>query len=158
MLSLGFGGMLIGLVADFVRTPIAIIASICSSTQSLSILASLKLHVELMPYMHLGMLIGGLAAIPSLRLLRPECRKLCSMLAQNLLCSGWMFLGMTLGAILFVQVIQQSNNGNLNLGAMLSGMVWGMVFSVFLYRSYFLRRDKKAQRPSHTQSCKSRMW
>ena len=150
MLSLGFGGMLIGLFADFYRTPVAIIASICSSTQSLSILESLKLHVELMPYMHLGMLVGGLAAIPSLRLLRPECRKLCSMLAQNLMCSGWMFLGMTIGAILFVQVIQQTNNGNLNLGAMLSGMfagmVWGMVFSVFLYRSYFTWRDKRAQK------------
>ena len=146
MLSLGFGGMLIGLFLDFQRTPIAIIASICSSTQSLSIYESLKLHVELMPYMHIGMLIGGLAAIPSLRLLRPECRKLCSMLAQNLLCSGWMFLGMTLGAIVFVQLIQQSNNGNLNLSAMLSGMfsgmVWGMVLSVFLYRSYFKWRDR----------------
>jgi hypothetical protein len=148
MLSLGFGGMLIGLFADFQRTPIAIIASICSSTSSLSVAESFKLHIELMPYMHLGMLIGGLAAIPSLRLLRPECRKLCSMLAQNLLCSGWMFLGMTLGAVLFVQLIQQTNNGNLNLSAMLSGMfsgmVWGMVLSVFLYRSYFRWRDKRA--------------
>lgn len=159
MLSLGFGGMLIGLFADFQRTPIAIIASICSSTQSLSILESLKLHVELMPYMHIGMLVGGLAAIPSLRLLRPECRKLCSMLAQNLLCSGWMFLGMTLGAILFVQVIQQTNNGNLNLSAMLSGMfsgmVWGMVFSVFLYRSYFIWRDRKAQQHAIASSRQS---
>ncbi len=150
MLSLGFGGMLIGLFFDFQRTPVAIIASICSSSQSLSIWESLRLHVELMPYMHIGMLIGGLAAIPSLRLLRPECRKLCSMLAQNLLCSGWMFLGMTAGAVLFVQVIQQSNNGNLNLSAMLSGMfagmVWGMVLSVFLYRSYFAWRDRKQKK------------
>lgn len=150
MLSLGFGGMLIGLFADFQRTPIAIVASICSSTSSLSVTESFKLHVELMPYMHLGMLIGGLAAIPSLRLLRPECRKLCSMLAQNLLCSGWMFLGMTLGAVLFVQVIQQTSDGNLNLSAMLSGMfsgmVWGMVLSVFLYRSYFIWRDKRTWR------------
>lgn len=146
MLSLGFGGMLIGLVFDFQRTPVAVIASICSSTQQLSITQSLLLHVELMPYMHLGMLIGGLAAIPSLRLLRPDCRKLCSMLAQNLMCSGWMFLGMTLGAVLFVQALQQTNDGNLNLGAMLagmfSGMVWGMALSVFLYRGYFSLRDR----------------
>lgn len=155
MLSLGFGGMLIGLFFDFQRTPVAIIASICSSTQSLSILESLKLHVQLMPYMHIGMLIGGLAAIPSLRLLRPQCRKLCSMLAQNLLCSGWMFIGMTLGAILFVQVIQQTNNGNLNLSAMLSGMfsgmVWGMALSVFLYRSFFAWRDHHARKRASTQ-------
>lgn len=145
MLSLGFGGMLVGLFLDFQRTPVAVIASICSSSQDLSLLESLRLHVVLMPYMHVGMLIGGLAAIPSLRLLRPECRKLCSMLAQNVMCSGWMLLGMTLGAVFFVQVIQQSNDGNLNLGAMLAGMfagmVWGMVLSVFLYRSYFTWRD-----------------
>jgi hypothetical protein len=149
MLSLGFGGMLIGLFFDFQRTPVAVIASICSSTKNLSLMDSLILHMQLMPYMHIGMLIGGLAAIPSLRLLRPECRKLCSMLAQNVLCSGWMLLGMTLGAVFFVQVIQQSNDGNLNLGAMLAGMfagmVWGMVLSVFLYRSYFSLRDWQQQ-------------
>lgn len=147
MLSLGFGGMLVGLFFDFQRTPIAIIASICSSSQDLSLVESLRLHVMLMPYMHVGMLIGGLAAIPSLRLLRPECRKLCSMLAQNVMCSAWMLLGMTLGAVFFVQVIQQTNNGNLNLGAMLAGMfagmVWGMVLSVYIYRSYFTWRDQQ---------------
>jgi hypothetical protein len=159
MLSLGFGGMLIGLFLDFHRTPVAIIASICASSESLSIAQSFKLHMELMPYMHLGMLVGGLAAIPSLRLLRPECRKLCSMLAQNLLCSGWMFLGMTLGAVLFVQVIQQSNDGNMNLSAMLSGMfsgmVWGMVLSVFLYRSYFVWRDRQSNRENQRAHCRS---
>jgi len=159
MLSLGFGGMLVGLLFDFQRTPVAIIASICATTQGLSLLESLRLHMVLMPYMHLGMLIGGLAAIPSLRLLRPECRKLCSMLAQNVMCSAWMLLGMTLGAVFFVQVIQQSNNGNLNLGAMLAGMfagmVWGMVLSVFIYRSYFTWRDQ--QRGKQTKTCLRKM-
>jgi hypothetical protein len=147
MLTLGFGGMLIGLFFDFQRTPVSIIASICSNTQDLSFIDSLRLHIALMPYMHIGMLIGGLAAIPSLRLLRPECRKLCSLLAQNILCSVWMLLGMTIGAVFFVQVFQQNSASNLSLGAMLAGMfvgmVWGMVLSVFLYRSYFRWRDTK---------------
>ena len=147
MLTLGFGGMLIGLFFDFQRTPVAIIASICATTQNLSFIDSLRLHILLMPYMHVGMLIGGLAAIPSLRLLRPECRKLCSLLTQNILCSVWMLLGMTLGAVFFVQVFQQSSASNLSLGAMLAGMfvgmVWGMVFSVFLYRTYFRWRDQQ---------------
>lgn len=147
MLTLGFGGMLVGLFFDFQRTPVSIIASICSNTQGLSFLDSLRLHIALMPYMHIGMLIGGLAAIPSLRLLRPECRKLCSLLAQNILCSVWMLLGMTLGAVFFVQIFQQNSASDLSLGAMLAGMfvgmVWGMVLSVFLYRSYFRWRDAK---------------
>jgi len=147
MLTLGFGGMLIGLFFDFQRTPVAIIASICSTSHSLSFLDSLRLHIALMPYMHIGMLIGGLGAIPSLRLLRPECRKLCSLLAQNILCSVWMLLGMTIGAVFFVQIFQQSSASNLSLGAMLAGMfvgmVWGMVLSVFLYRSYFRWRDQR---------------
>jgi hypothetical protein len=147
MLTLGFGGMLIGLFFDFQRTPIAIIASLCATTQGLSFLDSLRLHIALMPYMHIGMLIGGLAAIPSLRLLRPECRKLCSLLAQNVLCSVWMLLGMTIGAVFFVQMFQQNSTSNLSLAAMLAGMfvgmVWGMVLSVFLYRTYFRWRYKK---------------
>ncbi len=146
MLTLGFGGMLIGLFFDFQRTPLAIIASICSTTQALSFFDSLRLHIALMPYMHIGMLMGGLAAIPSLRLLRPDCRKLCSLLTQNILCSVWMLLGMTIGAVFFVQIFQQTSASNLSLGAMLAGMfvgmVWGMVLSVFLYRTYFRWRDK----------------
>ena len=90
MLSLGFGGMLIGLFIDTRVTPIYTIASLCISSNNLSLISSLKMHMVLMPYMYIGMLLGGMAAIPSLRLLRPQCRKLCSMLTQNLLCSGWM--------------------------------------------------------------------
>lgn len=144
MLSLGFGGMLIGLLIDIHMTPIVVIAGICSTSQNLSLFDSLKLHIALMPYMHIGMLIGGILAIPSLRFLTPECRKLCSMLTQNILCSGWMLLGMTLGAIAFTQLLQSQDSAmslSLMLGGMFTGMVWGMVLSVFLYRQYFSLRD-----------------
>jgi hypothetical protein len=141
MLSLGFGGMLVGLFIDIQITPIATIATICSTSQSLTLMDSLQLHLRLMPFMHIGMLIGGIAAIPSLRYLRPQCRKLCSMLAQNILCSTWMLLGMTLGSVIFTQVLQQSELQYLSLSMMLAGMftgmVWGMVVSVLLYRQYF---------------------
>ena len=141
MLSLGFGGMLAGLFIDIQITPIATIATICSTSQSLSLMDSLQLHMRLMPFMHIGMLIGGIAAIPSLRYLKPQCRKLCSMLAQNILCSTWMLLGMTLGAVIFTQVLQQSDIQYLSLSMMLAGMftgmVWGMVVSVLLYKQYF---------------------
>ena len=146
MLSLGFGGMLIGLFIDTRVTPIYIIATICTSSHSLSGIESIKLHTLLMPYMYVGMLLGGIAAIPSLRYLRPQCRKLCSMLTQNLLCSGWMLLGMTLGSVIFTQALQSSDvvslNFSLMLAGMFTGMVWGMVLSVFLYRQYFNWRDR----------------
>jgi hypothetical protein len=145
MLSLGFGGMLAGLFIDLQITPIVTIATICSNSHTLSLTDSLKLHMRLMPFMHIGMLIGGIAAIPSLRYLRPQCRKLCSMLAQNLLCSTWMLLGMTLGAVIFTQVLQQSEIQYLSLSMMLAGMftgmVWGMVVSVLLYRQYYNWHD-----------------
>lgn len=141
MLSLGFGGMLVGLWIDVQVTPIATIAAICSSSHSLSLMDSLQLHIRLMPYMHIGMLIGGIAAIPSLRYLQPECKRLCSMLAQNILCSTWMLLGMTLGAVIFTQALQQSDiqyfSLSMMLAGMFTGMVWGMVISVLLYRQYY---------------------
>jgi hypothetical protein len=145
MLSLGFGGMLLGLMVDSYLTPIRVIASICGASHQLSVFDSFKFHIRLMPFMHIGMLIGGISAIPSLRYLRPQCRKLCSMLTQNILCSAWMLIGMTLGAVIFTQALQQSNvvalNLSMMLGGMFTGMVWGMVISVFLYRQYFTLRD-----------------
>ncbi len=144
MLSLGFGGMLCGLAFDLYLTPLAVLESLCISSRTLSLAESLQFHVSLMPGMHVGMLMGGMAAIPSLRWLRPECRRLCSMLTQNMLCSTWMLLGMTLGAVVFLQVLQSAGRMTLNtmLGGMFTGMVWGMVLSVFLYRSYFHWQDR----------------
>jgi hypothetical protein len=159
MLSLGFAGMLLGLALDTFITPLIIIAKICTSSKSLSLLDSLTLHVKLMPFMHAGMFLGGVLAIPSLRYLRPQCRKLCSMVAQNMLCAGWMLLGMTVGAIVFTQLLQQNDSGyfslSLMLAGMFSGMVWGMVISVFLYRQYFILRDAiEANRPPSSSRIK----
>jgi len=158
MLSLGFSGMLLGLMLDTAITPIVIIASICEASRDLSLFQSLTLHFRLMPFMHIGMLLGGLLAIPSLRYLRPQCRKLCSLLAQNMLCAGWMLIGMTVGAVAFTQFLQQNDvmtlSLSLMLGGMFAGMVWGMVISVFLYRQYFALRDAmdayRLSRSSHS--------
>jgi hypothetical protein len=159
MLSLGFAGMLVGLALDTFVTPLVLIAKICTSSRNLSLLESLTLHLKLMPFMHAGMFLGGVLAIPSLRYLRPQCRKLCSMLAQNMLCAGWMLLGMTVGAIVFTQLLQQNDSGyfslSLMLAGMFSGMVWGMVISVFLYRQYFILRDAfEANRPPSSSRIK----
>ena len=146
MLSLGFGGMLVGLLVDLSGAGPAQLGSLCQQSAALSAWQSFLLHVQYLPGMNLGMLAGGLLAIPSLRLLRSHCgRYLCSLLMQNLMCSGWMLLGMTLGAVWLVRLQLALGAPTLAamLGGMFVGMTWGMVLSVALYRSYFLLRNHR---------------
>lgn len=144
MLSMGFGGMLLGLVQDVVGGGADRLASLCSQSASLSLYDSFWLHVAYLPGMHLGMLAGGLLAIPSLRVLRPHCgRYLCSLFAQNLMCSAFMLVGMALGGLWLVRLQSLSSTSTVAgmLGGMFVGMTWGMVASVAVYRMVFqLRR------------------
>ncbi len=145
MLSLGFGGMLLGLLYDVHQAGPARLDSLCAQAASLGFMDSLRLHLAFLPGMHAGMLAGGLLAIPALRLLRPHCgRYLCSLLAQNLLCSGWMLVGMTAGALWLSRWPLASGSSTLPgmLGGMFVGMTWGMVISVALYRGFFTLRRK----------------
>jgi len=149
MLSLGFGGMLAGLLLDVTQSGPARLASLCSQSSVLGLSDSLRLHLEFLPWMHAGMLAGGLLAIPSLRLLRTHCGQyLCSLFLQNLMCSSWMILGMTLGAVWLGRWQLTSGLGTTStlpgmLGGMFAGMTWGMVISVALYRSFFSWRNSR---------------
>lgn len=148
MLSLGIGGMLLGLLWDGSHTPLAMLEALCVASNEYSFFESMRFHMSLLPGMHVMMVAGGIAAIPTLRVLRPECRRLCSMLTQNVLCSTWMLAGMTLGATVFVQSIRSLNVLALDrmLGGMFTGMVWGMAISVGAYRLFFILRDKIDER------------
>jgi hypothetical protein len=139
MLLLGAFGMLFGLMVDARATELRLLASLCGTAEG-SLWSIVKLHWALLPWMHVGMWAGGLAAIPVLRATRPTCRRqYCVHLAQNVACSAWMTVGMSAGVLLSEYVASQS--GALGpasmLGGMFSGMVWGMVASVALYRLYF---------------------
>jgi hypothetical protein len=136
--------MLLGLFLDTTRVPIAILETLCVTNSPPGLLDSMIFHANLFPGMHALMVLGGISAIPTLRRLRPECRRLCSMLTQNILCSTWMLVGMTLGSTLFVQSIRSMNGISVDkmLGGMFTGMVWGMVVSVALYRLFFAVRDR----------------
>jgi len=145
MLSLGFGGMLLGLAYDLMHAGPAQLESLCTQSAGMDLAQSFQLHLAYLPGMHIGMLIGGLLAIPSLRALRANCGVyLCSMFAQNFMCSAWMLLGMNLGAVWLVRL--QAENGVSSLpgmlGGMFVGMTWGMVISVALYRSFFALRNR----------------
>jgi hypothetical protein len=145
MLSLGFGGMLLGLLYDSVQAGPARLNDLCAQSAALGFFDSLALHMAFLPGMHIGMLAGGLLAIPSLRLLRVHCgRYLCSLFAQNLMCSGWMLIGMTAGALWLSRWAQTLDGNSLPamLGGMFMGMVWGMVLSVALYRGFFAWRGR----------------
>ena len=150
MLSLGFGGMFLGLLYDVLNAGPERLQSLCSQSASLGFFDSMKIHLEFLPGMHAGMLVGGLLAIPSLRLLRSHCgRYLCSLFAQNLMCSTWMMVGMTLGALWLSRWLVVGSTSSLSgmLGGMFAGMTWGMVVSVGLYRGFFhlLNRAQAAQ-------------
>ena len=149
MLSLGFGGMLLGLFYDLLNAGPARLDALCAQTATLGFMDSLVLHLEFLPGMHVGMLVGGLLAIPSLRLLRSHCgRYLCSLLVQNLMCSGWMLVGMTTGALWLSRWQAESAVSSLTgmLGSMFVGMTWGMVLSVGLYRGFFTLRNRASNK------------
>jgi hypothetical protein len=143
MLSLGMGGMLAGFTWDCIQTPVAMLEALCVASGGRTVYESLRYHWMLLPGMHVMMIAGGLAALPTLRLIQPECKKLCALLAQNIMCSSWMLIGMTVGGTFFVQAIRSVDGLNLGrmVGGMMTGMVWGMVISVALYRLYFIVRD-----------------
>lgn len=137
--------MMLGLLFDVFNFGTVRLQSLCVQSGDLGFVDSLRLHMEFLPGMHLGMLAGGLLAIPSLRVLRPHCgRYLCSLFAQNLMCSAWMLVGMTAGALWLTRA--QINTGELSLvgmlGGMFVGMTWGMVISVALYRGFFSLRNR----------------
>jgi hypothetical protein len=144
MLSLGFGGMLAGLLYDVYNAGPDRLETLCTQASTMGFVDSMRLHFEFLPGMHLGMLAGGLLAIPSLRLLRPHCgRYLCSLLAQNLVCSGWMLVGMTAGALWLSRWQFPTGTSVLPgmLGGMFVGMTWGMTASVAVYRGFFALRN-----------------
>jgi hypothetical protein len=139
MLVLGALGMLLGLAIDSRTTDLGAFASLCAQTDK-SLGSMLKLHWELLPWMHAGMWVGGFAAIPLLRTVRPHCRRqFCARVGQNIACSAWMTLGMAAGVLVFEYLIAQAGQRSAAsmLGGMFAGMVWGMVASVALYRLYF---------------------
>ena len=147
MLTLGFSGMVIGLAWDVMQFTVPLLEDLCASTEGLPFGAALQAHLMFLPGMHIGMIAGGLAAIPSLRILRPDCgRYLCAVFAQNLMCSGWMLLGMTAGALWLSRLATGGSYGLTEmLGGMFAGMTWGMVLSVALYRGFFVMKDRRAR-------------
>jgi hypothetical protein len=149
MLGLGMAGMLTGLAIDSARVPVTVLESLCSGNGELGFTDTLMRHAQMLPAMHLLMISGGLSAVPALRALRPQCRQLCAMLAQNTLCSGWMMMGMTAGALLFTMPLTSAAMSLPRmLGGMFAGMVWGMVVSVSAYRLFFMTIDKVRSRPA----------
>lgn len=146
MLTLGFGGMLAGLAWDVSNAGLIALEDLCAGTGILPYGDALRAHLAFLPGMHTGMIAGGLLAIPGLRVLRPDCgRYLCALFAQNLMCSGWMLIGMTGGALLLSRFAASDGYGLTEmLGGMFAGMTWGMVVSVGLYRGYFYLHDVRA--------------
>jgi hypothetical protein len=134
--------MVLGLVADSQAMQPGALANVCGLADR-SLWRMMQLHWALLPWMHVGMWVGGFAAIPLLRSIRPTCRRqYCVRVAQNVACSAWMTVGMSSGVLTSEYLASQfgARSPSSMLGGMFSGMVWGMVVSVALYRLYFRLR------------------
>jgi hypothetical protein len=132
MLLLGAAGMVAGLALDAYAGGLETIAALCSGPVDLA--GMLLLHLQQLPLAHLGMVGGGLAVVPLMPRLRRGCRRqLCAQVGQNLLCSGWMVVGMAAGSVVFLQLAGWAGavrEPAAVLAGMVAGMVWGMVASV----------------------------
>jgi hypothetical protein len=152
MLMLGAFGMMIGLLVDSRTLAPGALAAICGPANR-GLWPLMQLHWALLPWTHVGMWAGGLAAVPVLRVVRPGCRrKYCARVTQNIVCSAWMTVGMSVGALAF-QGIGAPSTARFAL-AMLAGMVCGMATSIALYRLWFRVRpmiglsfDRRAEVP-----------
>jgi hypothetical protein len=150
MLLLGALGMVGGLWLDARAGGFQVLASLCLADSG-DFFATLRMHWQQLPAMHLGMTAGGLATVPLMRALRRHCRRqFCARLVQNLACSAWMIVGMAVGTIAFMQLAAWSGGRGsaAMLGGMFSGMVWGMVASVAMYRFWFWLKELREQRIS----------
>ncbi|HXY22006.1 MAG TPA: hypothetical protein VEI29_04940 [Burkholderiaceae bacterium] len=140
MLLLGATGMVAGLTYDERSGGFSALVSLCQAGSG-GFLGTMRLHWQLLPAMHLGMIAGGLATVPLLRTLRRGCRRqFCARLVQNLACSAWMIAGMSAGVLGFMELATRAGGRSpiAMLGGMFAGMVWGMVASVALYRLWFV--------------------
>jgi hypothetical protein len=148
MLLLGALGMVGGLWLDARAGGFSVLASLCLADSG-DFFATLRMHWQQLPAMHLGMTAGGLATVPLMRTFRRQCRQqFCALLAQNLACSAWMIVGMAVGTIAFMQLAAWSGGRGsaAMLGGMFGGMVWGMVASVAMYRFWFWLKQLRDQR------------
>jgi len=149
MLLLGAAGMVGGLAFDEHTGGFTALVSLCQAGTG-DFVGTMRLHWQLLPATHLGMIVGGLATVPLLRSLRRGCRRqFCARLVQNLACSGWMIVGMGAGAFAFIELAAWAGarSATAMLGGMFAGMVWGMVVSVGIYRLWFGLTEA---RPSRT--------
>jgi hypothetical protein len=150
MLLLGALGMVGGLWLDARAGGFSLLASLCLADTG-DFFATVRMHWQQLPAMHVGMTAGGLATVPLMRTLRRHCRQqFCAQLVQNLACSAWMIVGMAAGTIAFMQLAAWSGGRGsaAMLGGMFGGMVWGMVASVAMYRVWFWLKQKRDQQAS----------
>jgi hypothetical protein len=136
-LANGFGGMLVGWSIDRAHADMIPFSPICRSLAGSGFTQVLSLHFRAMPGMHIGMLVGGLIAVPDITVKRwSDRRGLFGACAQYVLCSACMLVGMTLGALWITRSWQMGAHAWPEMfGAMCLGMTWGMVASVGLCRA-----------------------
>jgi len=127
ILLLGAAGMAAGLVVDLRAGGIDSLAALCQSRAG-DLLGTLRLHWHWLPWMHLGMIAGGLAgALPAGTTAGNRAHRPLARLARALACTAWMVLGMSAGTLLFAQL---AGPGAQSAMALLAGMFGGMALGM----------------------------
>ena len=111
-------GMAFGLALDVSRTPLALLESLCRNPKP-SVFGDIWVQLQLMPFLHVGMLVGWAVCGVSWRRLRPlgpDFRQIARLFAEFVVMGLWMvlaaavptgdppqqdaFLGMLIGMVL----------------------------------------------------------
>jgi hypothetical protein len=146
MLLFGMLGMLAGLMLDLRGARLELVTSLCGGSAAAGFPQVLFLHWNSLPAMHIGMLSGGLVALPFARFRWFARRRMRSPwavdIARHAVCAVCMFAGMSVGALacqrlaaLLAVSAAPSRGAVVMLAGMFAGMVWGMVLHAALHRT-----------------------
>lgn len=126
-------GMLIGALIDAGQGGFVLMANLCASAGTLSFFDTLRLHWLCLPYMHVGMTLGGLTGAYFSTSSQCTLRATTKRLLPGLACTLWMILGMNLGSYLWLQTGLRSAEAG-TIAIMLLGMAASMQVWVWLSR------------------------
>lgn len=124
-------GMLVGAAIDAGHGGFVLLAGLCANTGSMSFADVVRLHVLCLPFMHAGMVMGGVlgAAFRALRIRQSSITLVAKQAAVGTARTLSMILSMSLGGYLWLGTgitLPEPADATMMLLAMMGGMTAGM--------------------------------
>ncbi|WP_397474088.1 hypothetical protein [Pusillimonas sp.] len=130
-------GMLIGALIDAGQGGFVLMANLCAGAGTISLVDTVRLHWLCLPFMHAGMILGGIMGACFSMASQSALGAASKRLLPGLACSLWMLLGMNLGSYLWLHTGMRPTDAA-TTAIMLLGMAAGMQAWAWLNR--FARR------------------